>query len=47
MKTFISRNESAIADDHEQWPVFLARNAWHLNDTQDSNKSIHFLKTRE
>jgi hypothetical protein len=27
--------------------VLLARNAWHLQDSQDGAKEIRFLKTRE
>jgi hypothetical protein len=27
--------------------VFLARNAWHLNDAQDGWPKVRFLKTKE
>lgn len=46
LKAFLDGNRSAIADDHDQEPVFMARNAWHLNDTQDKNPDIKFLATK-
>ncbi len=42
LKKFIDQNQSAIANDHDGDPVFLARNAWHLNDAQDKNPGIRF-----
>ncbi len=47
LKKFCDANQSSLADDHDGQPVFLARNAWHLNDAQDNNPQIRFLKTRE
>jgi len=47
LKDFLDRNRANIADDHENNPVFLARNAWHLQDTMDGAKAIRFLKTLE
>lgn len=46
LKTFLDSNRSAIADDHDGDPVFMARNAWHLNDTQDKNPAIRFSATK-
>ena len=47
LKAFMDKNQSYIAEDHEAQPVFLARNAWHLDDTAESFKEVSFLKTRE
>jgi len=46
LKAFLDSNRSAIADDHDQDPVFMARNAWHLNDTQDKYPDIKFSATK-
>lgn len=46
LKAFIDANQSAIANDHDGDPVFLARNAWHLNDAQDKNPAIKFTATK-
>jgi peptide chain release factor 3 len=46
LKSFIDGNGSSIAYDHNQEPVFLARNAWHLNDARDKNPDITFLQTK-
>lgn len=42
LKAFIDANRSAIAYDHDEDPVFIARNAWHLDDAMDKNKEIEF-----
>lgn len=42
LKAFADANRSSIALDHDGDTVFLARNAWHLNDAQDKNKDILF-----
>ena len=42
LKKFMDSNRGAIANDHDGDPVFLARNAWHLNDAQDKNPEIRF-----
>jgi len=47
LKKFMDGNRTAVADDHDNAPVFLARNAWHLNRTMEDNPDITFLKTRE
>ena len=46
LKKFIDAQPSAIADDHDEQPVFMARNAWHLEDTTKNWPDIRFLKTR-
>jgi len=47
MKRFIEANRSAMAEDHDGALVFLARNSWHLNRSQEDFPKIRFLKTRE
>jgi len=42
LKTFLDKNASAIANDHDDDPVFIARNAWHLGDAQDKYPKIQF-----
>ncbi len=46
LKKFLDANQSAIANDHDGDPVFLARNSWHLGDAQDKNKDIRFMTTK-
>ncbi|HCS68545.1 MAG TPA: peptide chain release factor 3, partial [Rhodospirillaceae bacterium] len=47
MKTFMDANRTSMAEDHEGTPVFMARNAWHLNHTQENAPGIHFHRTKE
>ena len=47
LKRFLDANRSALAEDHDGALVFLARNAWHLNRTQEDFPTLRFLKTRE
>ena len=47
MKKFDSENAGYLSDDHTGAPVFLARNAWHLETTQKDWPRISFLKTKE
>jgi peptide chain release factor 3 len=47
MKKFADANGAALADDHDGMPVFMARNAWHLERTAEDYPVIRFLKTRE
>ena len=47
LQRFLSENESYVADDHTGAPVFLARNAWHLETTEKDFPGIRFLRTRE
>ncbi|HEX3864104.1 MAG TPA: peptide chain release factor 3 [Stellaceae bacterium] len=44
---FRDRNGSALAEDHDGIPVFLARNAWDLRTTIDEWPAIRFSATRE
>ena len=47
LKKFIKSNETAIADDHKGDPVFLARNAWHLDRAAEDFPDVRFVKTKE
>ena len=47
LKKFIKANEAAIADDHKGDPVFLARNAWHLDRAGEDFPDVRLLKTKE
>jgi peptide chain release factor 3 len=47
LKKFIDKNPASIADDHDGTPVFLARNAWHLNKAAEDWTEIRLLKTLE
>jgi peptide chain release factor 3 len=47
IKKFSDKNPSAIADDHDGTPVFLARNEWHLDNAIKDSPNIRFLKTLE
>ena len=42
LKAFIDGNRSAVAYDHDEDPVFLARNDWHLTDAVEKNSDIKF-----
>ncbi len=46
LKKFVDQNQSAIANDHDGDPVFLARNSWHLSDAQDKHPDIKFQATK-
>ncbi len=46
LKKLIDENRGAVALDHDEDPVFIARNAWHLNDVQDKNPDVQFLATK-
>jgi peptide chain release factor 3 len=47
IKDFADSNRAAMAEDHAGEPVFLARNAWHLDKAQQDVPDIEFLKVRE
>lgn len=47
MKKFVDTNQANIAHDHDSDVVFLARNAWHLGDTQDKFPKLKFLATKD
>ena len=46
LKAFLDDNRVSIAQDHDDDPVFLARNAWHLQDAEDKYKDIVFSSTK-
>jgi len=47
LKRFTESNTGSLAEDRDGAPVFLARNNWELNYTQENWPKIRFLKTRE
>jgi peptide chain release factor 3 len=47
LQNFEAENRAAMADDHTDRPVFLARNDWHLERTAKDFPDIQFLRTRE
>jgi peptide chain release factor 3 len=47
LKAFAAANRASLAQDYDGAPVFLARNAWHLNDATENWPKIRFLKTKE
>ena len=44
---FIEQNLPNIAEDHDGYPVFLARNAWHLDNSVENWPQVRFLATKE
>ncbi len=46
-KKFADSNTAALADDHDGLPVFLARNAWHLDKATEEFPDVQFMKTKE
>src|SRR3546814_10712188 len=47
LKRFLDTNQGALASDHTGAPVFLARNAWHLDRAAEDWPDLRFLKTKE
>ena len=47
LKRFMDANQGALATDHTGAPVFMARNAWHLDRTIEDWPDLRFLKTKE
>ena len=47
VKRFIEANRSAVAEDHDTAPVYLARNTWELNTTTREWPGLRFSATRE
>ncbi len=47
IKRFTDANSGAIADDHDDCPVFLARNAWHLDTAIKEWPDLRFLAIKE
>ncbi len=46
-KKFSDANQANLAEDNDGAPVFLARNAWHLNKAQEDFPKVKFSKTIE
>ncbi|GAB4182122.1 MAG: peptide chain release factor 3 [Thalassobaculales bacterium] len=47
VKEFLDGNRGDTAEDHDGAPVFLARNAWHLDRAAQDWPALTFLKTKE
>lgn len=47
LKRFVDANQASIAEDHDETPVFMARNAWHLDDAEKNWPQLKFMKTKE
>ncbi len=47
LKRFVEKQRAAMAEDRDDAPVYLARNAWELNHTTREWPDLRFLKTRE
>jgi peptide chain release factor 3 len=47
VKAFLDANKAATGTDHAGDPVFLARNAWHLDKAQEDFPDVRFQKTKE
>ncbi len=47
VKRFTEANRAALAEDHDNAPVYLARNAWELNTTLREWPGLRFTQTRE
>lgn len=46
LKHFVDTNRSSVAVDHDDDYVFIARNAWHLTDTEEKEKDLEFKSTK-
>ena len=47
LKKFLSENQASTGKDHDNLPVFLARNAWHLEKAIEDWPEVEFIKTKE
>ena len=47
MKAFVDEHRSAMAEDRDGAPVFLARDNWELNFVTGRFRDIKFSATRE
>ena len=47
MKIFLDASQASIAHDHDGAPVFMARNAWHMNKAVEDWPGIMFKKIKE
>ena len=47
LKALLDETRASMAKDHNGDPVFLARNAWHLDRAQQDHPKVRFLKVKE
>ena len=47
LKSLLDETRASMAKDHNGDPVFLARNAWHLDRAQQDHPKVRFLKVKE
>jgi peptide chain release factor 3 len=47
LQQFLDQHEPNMAEDHNGSPVFLPRNAWHLETAEKEWPGLTFLKTKE
>ncbi|MEL0089091.1 MAG: peptide chain release factor 3, partial [Rhodospirillales bacterium] len=47
LKDFLDKNRGETAEDHDGEPVFLARNAWRLQNAEETYPDVRFLKTKD
>jgi len=47
LKDFLDKNRGETAEDHDSEPVFLARNAWRLQNAEETYPDVRFLKTKD
>jgi peptide chain release factor 3 len=47
VKRFVDKETASVANDHEGDPVFLARNAWHLDDAAKEWPELEFVTVKE
>lgn len=47
LKDFIDANRGSMGTDHDGDPVYMARNAWHLNKAAEDFPDVRLLKTKE
>lgn len=47
LEKFMVANSGTMATDHDNAPVFLARNAWHLGKAEEDFPNVNLLKIKE
>lgn len=47
LKAFIDANRANMGEDHDGAPVYIARNAWHLNKATEDFPDVRLMKTKE
>lgn len=47
LKDFMDANRGSMGEDHDGDPVYMARNAWHLNKAAEDFPDVRLLKTKE